>query len=707
MTLTVWRVLAIVAVIAPSRLSGPLDGAPLEQLGEALLLGLIAPTLAWLHPQFLRRAAARGLVAAILILKLAGVVFLQQEGWCVSFVPPRPMVRDSTGKPHSWDIRADWLADDPRCSAMMTRSYRDSFEVPAWFFNLPPPDDAVVRTGFEPGIMPVEINGSGYLTVRDAGTFELFSTEPMTMRLRVNGVQVEPIAPAHHQLRLERGSHLVQFSGVLLSKTWRVVPQWEGRPLGSIDFPIATALPPSSLDRVARPLLNVMLSLLIAVLAALWAASAMRSLRSRHLLAWSAAAGLGVAAVATSAPSQAAWYTAAIATVTLLIAVPRHAMNAYGVFVLVGVPWLIYIAAITAHTAGRWTLYGIGNDNFQFQRFSYRVFMQHYWLEGGQPTFWNQPLYRWIAGALHMIFGDSSVGQAYLDAAFVVVIMLFAYRVVAQRAGFASGLFAALLPMWMFLLGPAQEFVGFGLSEISSAGFIYLAALLALSARRFATLAAIATLVMLGFYTRLNNLPLAVAVAAFALPLTITAADLWRPRLWIAGARWRVAGAVAIGLSLAAVLFAWRTWYYTDVFSVFHGTQRDYLAVWKPGMTWPQALAAMGSSLMMVLTGQDPPRFSWHAVPLLAASIIAVAGVIGIRLFRNIPAALIIFFAAGASGALVTRGWGYEGRFSIHLYGAASALCVCAAAAAVRAARDRIQSLRKQEREMIRGRQST
>ena len=58
------------------------------------------------------------------------------------------MVRDSTGKPHAWDLRADWLADDPVCSAIMTRSYRDSFEVPAWFFNLPPPDDAVVRDGF-------------------------------------------------------------------------------------------------------------------------------------------------------------------------------------------------------------------------------------------------------------------------------------------------------------------------------------------------------------------------------------------------------------------------------------------------------------------------------------------------------------------------------------------------------------------------------
>ena len=71
------------------------------------------------------------------------------------------MVRESTGKPHAWDMRADWLADDPACSAIMTRSYRDSFEVPAWFYNLPPPDDAVVRDGFHPGEIPVRIRGAG------------------------------------------------------------------------------------------------------------------------------------------------------------------------------------------------------------------------------------------------------------------------------------------------------------------------------------------------------------------------------------------------------------------------------------------------------------------------------------------------------------------------------------------------------------------
>src|SRR5262245_42453199 len=132
----VWRVITLVAVLWPSRLSGWFDGAPLDTIPEAILLGLVVPALIWLHSQFLRRREVRVAIVAILLIKAGAALAVQQEGWCITFSPPRPMVRESAGKPHAWDIRADWLADDPRCSAIMTGSYRDSFEVPAWFFNL-------------------------------------------------------------------------------------------------------------------------------------------------------------------------------------------------------------------------------------------------------------------------------------------------------------------------------------------------------------------------------------------------------------------------------------------------------------------------------------------------------------------------------------------------------------------------------------------
>jgi len=289
-----------------------------------------------------------------------------------------------------------------------------------------------------------------------------------------------------------------------------------------------------------------------------------------------------------------------------------------------------------------------------------------------------------------MIFGDSSVGQAYWDAAAAAMIMLFAYRVVAPLAGFTWGMLAAVMPMAMFLLGPALEFVGFGLSEISSAGLIYLAALFVMRHRGVRDLIVAGALVVLGFYTRLNNLPMAIAVAVFAVPLTLPAGSWWRIKEWLPLVRWRAVAAIGVSLGIGGVLFAWRTWYYTGVFSVFYGTQREHLAVWKPGMSASEAAAAMISSVMMVVTGHDPARLTLYAAPLVVAGVISVAAIAGIRPFRSAPLPVVALYLAGLSGALVTRGWAYEGRFSIHLYGSASALCVWASAALV----ERLQSAR-------------
>ena len=681
----IWRVIAIAAVVWPSRLSGPLDGAPLDTLPEALLLGPAAVALAWLHPSALRSRLMRVAVIAILVLKVAATFAVQQEGWCLTFTPPKPMVRDSTGKPHSWDIRADWWSDDPVCSAIMTRSYRDSFELPAWFFNLPPPDDAPHRDGYQAGQIPVGVGASGFIIVRSAGTFDLHTTPTMGAALQIDGRAVTPAGPGHHQTELSIGTHAVRLDATLLGKEWRIVPAWNGTPMGSMRFPAATPAPPSRLDRIARPVGNWALLILVGTVMVQWLVSFVIYVRLPAVLVWSIAAGIAVSYVAWHMPSEAAWFTSAVMMVPLLMTTPWRIRNTRGVFLLAGVPWLAYAFAIDAGQVGRWTLYGVGNDEFQFQRFAYRIFMQHYWLEGGQVTFWNQPLFRWIAGALHVLFGDSSVGQVYWDAACVVVMALFAYRVLAPLAGFVAGLAAAILPFMMFLLGPTREQVGFGLSEISSAGFIYLAALVAMHRRRAADALLCGVLVTLGFYTRLNNLPMAAAVAMFALPLTMPARALWQPRAWLPLVHWRLVIAIVASLALGVVLFAWRTWYYTGVFSFFHGTQREHLAVWKLGMPLPTAVESMVSSLMMVLTASDPPQLAWHSAPLLAAAAIAILALLGAPGLRHAPLPLVLFFLAGCSSALVTRGWAYEGRFSLHLFGAAAALCAWGASRAVTA----------------------
>ena len=85
---------------------------------------------------------------------------------------------------------------------------------------------------------------------------------------------------------------------------------------------------------------------------------------------------------------------------------PPRLRNLGGTFLLVGVPWLTFVVVYTAPGIGLWGLYEFGNDFWMYQRYGYRIVMQGYWLEGGSPIFYFQPLYRWISGLLHAVFGE-------------------------------------------------------------------------------------------------------------------------------------------------------------------------------------------------------------------------------------------------------------------------------------------------------------
>jgi hypothetical protein len=346
------------------------------------------------------------------------------------------------------------------------------------------------------------------------------------------------------------------------------------------------------------------------------------------------------------------------------------------------VPWLALVVVSSAPDVGRFRLYEVGNDYWMFQRFAYRIVMQGYWLEGGSPVFWFQPFYRWIVGVLHLVFGDSSVGEVYWDGACVLAMALFAFHVTKVFAGFRWGIAAAVTTLAVFALGTTWRYLGLGLSEISSAGLLYLAALVALHSRHGNWRAAIAAgiLATVAFYVRLNNLPMALAVAAFALPTAIPASAAFPPSVWMPRTSWLTVAAVCATLCAGLVFFAWRTWYYTGVFSVFYGTQRYRLSVWQPGMPLPTYLSAIRSSVMMVLTMHDPPRFDPHALPILAGAGVSLLAMARVPRLRDVPLGLVLFCLAGISGSLVARGEAYPGRFSIHLIGVTSAVAMCAAA---------------------------
>ena len=239
-----------------------------------------------------------------------------------------------------------------------------------------------------------------------------------------------------------------------------------------------------------------------------------------------------------------------------------------------------------------------------------------------------------------------------------------------------------MLTLAVFALGSTWRYIGLGLSESSAAGFAYVAALLALKSRRgrWGLALAAGALATLSFYTRLNNLPLAIGVVVFALPVRLPARTAFRPRIWMRRADWRTGAGVCAGLGVGLLLFAWRTWHYRGVFSVFRGTSLRMHAVWQPGMSLGAYVRAMTESVLMVLTMNVPAQFDPRALPVIGGFVCALGAIAGVPRLRELPLAAVLFCVAGISGFLVASDTAYAGRFSIHLIGVTSALVTCTAA---------------------------
>lgn len=678
MTTWLWAIAGAVALLWPARLAGPFDGAPLDQASEAAVIGGVLAILAWAFPFIFRKHLVRSAIVALLAWKALMAATVTQDGWCLTFTSPVPLYRATGTVPHSWDVRADWRSDPPRCSAVMTSGFDVLERFPVWFYNLPPANDTQpAEKSDRPPNVVLRLDLVGYLQNDSPGLFQVLSGPDVEASVRIDGV-VQPAESVVSGVTVPPGRHHVHVQARLIKSHWSLEPRWDGRNLWTATT--ATMAPTGAWDRWFRPWGWLVPPLLIGLLIAGSLLAVIE--RAGSWMAVGAAAALG--AVFAVIPAVGSNALTRLAPILLLgvaaLPLPRRVRNHFGVSLLVLVPFLALIVMLGLPQAGIFTWYSSGDDWWMFQRYGYRIFMEGYWLEGGSLTFWFQPLYRWISGALHMAFGDSSIGELYWDGLCMAAGAGFAFHIARAFAGFRAGIIAAVLTLMLFTLGPAWYLFGRGLSELSSMGLLYAAALCALRGRhgdRTALLAA-AVLGTLSFYTRLNNLPTLVALVGMAWPVAQPVGDWIRPRGLFARASRPVAAAILLGAAVAMWLFTARTWYYTGVIDMFHGTQASHLSVWKQADTVVEGMQLLSGSLMMVLTMSDPPRLDPRAVPVMFGVLAAVAGVLRVGRFRQLPLNAVMLCLAGMVGSFVARGTAYPGRFTVHLIPVTVALSVCA-----------------------------
>jgi hypothetical protein len=686
-----WTLALAVAVLWPGRVLSSLDGVPLNGHAEAVVFGIVFPALCWIDGGFLRRPLVQGTVAALLVLKVAAYVVLPQHGLCARFSTAAPFSGVSSTMPidepggvlRSWDVRADWRADAPRCTAMFDRAYRSRPEFPTWFVNL--------LRAIRPDTRDVSLDVVGYLSVDRPGTFAVETGQDMVVSGAVGNARVASAQGASIVVPLAAGSHAVDLHVAANGDRWQFVPLWNGQDAWrSIRM---TASMPSWLDRWASGPVGLATTAIVLLLVTAWSASALMTLGlSRQTIIWSIVTA--VLLLLSGVFGRFERFAGLLLVGSAFVPIARRQRNIRTAFVLVGIPWLAFFVGHSWAQVGQVTLYSLDDDWHVYQSAAYRIFMNGYWIQGGSPTFYFQPLYRWVAGALHMMFGDSSVGETYWDAWCLLAAALMCFAIVKRVSGFRWGVAAAALTLATFTTSSIWYLIGRGLSEITAVGWMSFTAVFLMRARlgpRSPALVA-GLFAVLMFYTRLNHLLLAGFLLAWLLP--VRAQARWTD-VWEAVRRVPTVPATIYVVTVAAgvLLFAAHTWWYAGRFSVLYGTsfgvQQTGLRLTTIGSStvWAKIVEALDAQLWM----REPPAIDPRSALVFAGAVLSLLAVVQVPYVNRLPASLAIVTLGAIAGSFFAHTHEYPGRMSVHLVPFAVGMTVCAASLLLRPWTDRVQ----------------
>jgi hypothetical protein len=300
-------------------------------------------------------------------------------------------------------VRADWRGDSPRCTAIVDRPYLEASAFPAWFVNIT--DFATA------GRRRLTMAVSGYARVSGRGLFVIETGRDMTVAGRIGPQEVSSADGRPMLATLDAGTHRVDLQATLTGDRWQFVPTLNGR--NAFAASSLTTTEPRAIDRVAGAV-GFAETAIVALLIGAWLVAIAFAYRaSPALLAWCVLSASVFVVLGTTGRFERA--AVVLLAGAVLVPVADVHRNLRGALLLVGVPWLALIAARSLPQVAHFTAYS-NDDWLAYQVAGYRIFMGGFWIEGGSRVFDYQPLYRWISGALHLVFGDSSVGETYWDA---------------------------------------------------------------------------------------------------------------------------------------------------------------------------------------------------------------------------------------------------------------------------------------------------
>jgi hypothetical protein len=293
--------------------------------------------------------------------------------------------------------------------------------------------------------------------------------------------------------------------------------------------------------------------------------------------------------------------------------------------------------------------------------------MNGFWLEGGSKLFDYQPLYRWVTGALHLVFGDSSVGETYWDAICLLLGALVAFTMVDRWAGFRWAIAALVGTLATYWLGTIWYFVGRGLSEVSAAGFGFIAAMILLRDGSGTARSGVAAglFAVLMFYTRLNHLLFAIFLIALMGRFSL-----------------RTAIAYLATFATGLALFAARTWWYTGRFSILYGTslKNNDTGLRLTTLASPQVWGKIWHSLRALVWMNEPPSFDPRALLVVLGVLLSLGVLLQLPKLNRLPVSIALVTLGACVSSFLAHTHNYPGRMSIHLAPFAVAMTATAGA---------------------------
>ena len=240
MTRALWTVGLAIALLWPGRTLHLFDGLPLDGRAEATMIGVAVPLLWLLAPGFLDGRWVRGAILLLLVLKIAGSLALTQQGLCGRFSTAAPFhnrvltmpIDEPRGVLRSWDVRADWRADAPACTAIIDRPYATWTAFPAWFVNFTDffdvgPDRVGHRLDESSRHFTLDMTGA--VTVPDGGRFSIGLDRDMVLAGQIDSTRVEVLRRRHGRHAAGFRRHTVALRVAMTGNRWKFVPLWNGR----------------------------------------------------------------------------------------------------------------------------------------------------------------------------------------------------------------------------------------------------------------------------------------------------------------------------------------------------------------------------------------------------------------------------------------------------------------------------------------------